>query len=98
MSNPFEYGGIVRESSFCDRKTEMEDLRRAAENADRVLVYAERRMGKSSLVLRVLRQLPASRFLPVYVDVWPTHNASSFAESIAKALTTAAETRADQIP
>ncbi|MEX2400276.1 MAG: ATP-binding protein [Rhodothermales bacterium] len=97
MANPFEYGGVVAESGFCNRGQEMEDLRRAAENGDRLLIYAERRMGKTSLVQRVLRKLPPRRYLPVYVDVWPTHDAASLAAGIAKAVTSAAETKADRI-
>lgn len=96
-TNPFEYGGVVGGAAFCNRSSEMDDLRRAAENADRILVYAERRMGKTSLVLRVLEQLERDNFLPIYVDVWPTHDATSFAASIAAAVTRAAETSTDRI-
>ncbi len=96
-TNPFEYGGVVGDAAFCNRSSEINDLRRAAENADRILVYAERRMGKTSLVLRVLNNLEKDKFLPIYVDVWPTHDASSLAASIAAAVTRAAETGTDRI-
>ena len=79
MSNPFEYGGIVEETAFCNCEEEQEDLRRAIVNGDRLLVYAERRMGKTSLVRRVTGELPETDFLTVYVDLWSTPDASAMA-------------------
>ena len=55
--NPFEYGGVVGPDAFCNRHQEQADLTRAAENGDRLFVYAERRMGKTSLVKRGLAAL-----------------------------------------
>ena len=74
-----------------------EDLRRAAENGDRLFVYAERRMGKTSLVKQVLAGLDPKRFLPVYVDLWPTDGVESFVTVVAKALAEASETRLEKI-
>ncbi len=92
--NPVEYGGIVGGGAFCNRQQEQADLARAAENGDRLFVYAERRMGKTSLVKQVLRGLDAKQFLPVYVDLWPTDGTEAFVAATAKALAGAAETRA----
>ncbi len=95
--NPFEYGGIVGPDSFCNRDQERADLARAAENGERLFVYAERRMGKTSLVKRVLAGLDAERFIPVYVDLWPTDGTDAFVAVTAKALATAAATRTDKL-
>ena len=97
MPNPFEYGGIVEREAFCNRGEELGDLRRAAENGDRLLVYAERRMGKTSLVKRVTSELPSDDYLPVYVDLWATQGAASMAQAVAQAVTEAAATRAEQM-
>lgn len=97
MKNPFEYGGIVGPDAFCNRETEQKDLRRAAENGDRLLIYAERRMGKTSLVRNVMGQLPAKNYLPIYVDLWTTSNPQTFAEQVAKATAESADRRADKI-
>ncbi len=96
-TNPFEYGGVVGPDAFCNRTQELADLARAAENADRLFVYAERRMGKTSLVRRVLDGLDPDRFVPVYVDLWPTDGAGAFVEATAKALAAAAATRTDRL-
>ena len=93
--NPFEYGGVVGADAFCNRTRELAELQRAAENGDRLLVYAERRMGKTSLVKRAVGALPSDTFLPIYVDVWPTSDAVSLAKAVATATVEAAATRPD---
>lgn len=95
-TNPFEYGGIVGESSFCNRTQELADLSRAAQNGDRLLVYAERRMGKTSLVQRTAASLDPASFISVYVDAWPTSDAVSLAKAIATATVQASESRVDK--
>ena len=97
QTNPFEYGGVVGPDAFCNRTRERDDLARAAENGDRLFVYAERRMGKTSLVRLVLDALDPDRFLPVYVDLWPTDGTDAFVEATARALAAAAATRADKL-
>jgi hypothetical protein len=95
--NPFRYGGIVGPDAFCNRKQEMTDLRRAAENGERLFVYAERRMGKTSLMKRVLQRLDRKKYIGIYVDLWPTDGLDSFTAALAKGLAEGAETRADRM-
>ncbi|MEM1096744.1 MAG: ATP-binding protein [Bacteroidota bacterium] len=95
--NPFRYGGVVPAEAFCNRTQEVHDLTRACKNADRLFVYAERRMGKTSLVKQVLGRLPADQYVPVYIDLWPTDSTTSFVITMAKALTEAAATRRDRL-
>lgn len=85
MKNPFQYGGIVGGESFCNREQEKADLLRAIENGEKLFVYSERRLGKTSLVRTVLRQLPRS-YVAAYVDLWPTDGEASFVTALAKAL------------
>lgn len=92
MINPFQYGGLVGSDAFCNREQEMRDLRRSIENAERTFVYAERRLGKTSLVKRVLDALPQRQYIKVYVDLWPTDGTSSFVTTLASALTEATAT------
>ncbi len=97
MTNPFQYGGIVTEDAFCNREKETRDLLRAAQNGERLLVYAERRMGKTSLVRRVLNALPRAEYLTVYIDLWATSGTDSFVEAVAKAVTEAGAGPADKM-
>jgi hypothetical protein len=97
MQNPFSYGRVVSSEAFCNRKKELGDLHRLMLSADRCFVYAERRMGKTSLIQRALATLPAETCLPVYVDLWPTDGSAAFAASTARALALASETTAARL-
>lgn len=95
--NPFSYGGVVGNGEFCNRDQELVDLNSVMRSAGRCFVYAERRMGKTSLIQKALSRLPKKEFLPVYVDLWPSDGAASFATSMARAITTAAETKTSRL-
>lgn len=86
MKNPFEYGGVVEQRAFCNRKRELEELKRVFENAGRLFIYSERRVGKTSLVKLALSKLPQSDFITAYVDLWPTTSGNDLALRLAKAV------------
>jgi uncharacterized protein len=96
MLNPFRYGGVVSEEAFCNRSSELRDLVQAMRQGERLFVYSERRMGKTSLVQLAIKQLP-SGYSPVYVDLWPTDGEESFITATARALTEAFETSAERM-
>ncbi len=85
MRNPFRYGGVVLGEAFCNREQEQADLLRAIENGEKLFVYSERRLGKTSLIQAVLEKLPSS-YSAAYVDLWPTDGEASFATALAKAV------------
>ena len=89
MRNPFQYGGVVSGESFCNRTKEAADLRRSVENGEKLFVYSERRMGKTSLIRKVLAELPEDEYLTVYIDLWPTDGETSFVLTCAKAFSEA---------
>lgn len=97
MRNPFHYGGIVSGDAFCNRQKELHDLKRAMENGDKLFVYSERRMGKTSLVKAALAQLEEKRFYKIYVDLWPTEDELTFTTATAKAISEAVSTSADKL-
>lgn len=97
MKNPFEYGGVVREESFCNRKKELADLNRVFENAEKLFLYSERRIGKTSLLKLALHKLSKDAFIPTYVDLWPTNSEADFAIVMAKAVSEATATTAQKL-
>lgn len=97
MVNPFRYGGVVGEEAFCNRKQELADLLRAMENGERLFLYSERRLGKTSLVRLALSRLSQRDYIPVYVDLWPTDGAESFVAVTAKAITESLTTTAERM-
>jgi uncharacterized protein len=90
MTNPFQYGSVVVGDAFCNRKSELHDLRRAFDNGEKLFVYSERRLGKTSLIRTALDRLPKQKFVVAYVDLWPTESEASFATTTAKAISMAA--------
>ena len=65
MLNPFKYGGEVSGYRFYDRKEDAKKLhRRLADGSTNVVLYAPRRYGKTSLVLKVLEQLRTEDAIP----------------------------------
>src|SRR5438445_370327 len=95
--NPFTYGGIVEGKDFCNRVREFEEISRSMKNGERLFVYAERRTGKTSLVLRAAKSLPSSFYLPIYIDLWATSDERTFAEAFARAVTMASETKVSKV-
>jgi len=96
MTSPFEYGGTVEGPAFCNRKKELADLTAAAASGERLFVYSERRLGKTSLVQTVLRDLSKKHYASAYIDLWPTDGEASFITATAPALTEAMSTTTGQ--
>ncbi len=67
------------------------------ENADKLFVHSERRMGKTSLVKSALETLDPQRYHRVYVDLWATEGELSFAAATARALAESVSTSADKL-
>ena len=97
MKNPFEYGGVVSGSAFCNREKEVTDLLRAMENNEKLFVFSERRYGKTSLVRTALAKLPKKGYACAYVDLWPTDSEGTFVTAVAKAITESISTSVDKV-
>ena len=89
VRNPFSYGGIVSGDAFCNRAQEKKDLSRAIENRQKLFLYAERRMGKTSLIKVVLNPLSKKDYISIYIDLYPTTGELSFVEVTAAAIANA---------
>ena len=55
-TNPFTFGGLALDAAFTDREAELEELAADMRNGQDVVLYAPRRYGKSSLVLRAAQE------------------------------------------
>ena len=98
VRNPFQYGGVVGGSSFCNRRKELADLLRAIENGEKLFLYSERRLGKTSLIKYAFSQLAKKRdFATAYVDLWSTDDAASFVTTTAKAVAESMGRTAEQL-
>ncbi len=86
MKNPFVYGKEVSKENFCNRSSEIKELIRDIENSQNVMIYSQRRFGKTSLIKRVYEELDSKRILTVYVDLYPVLSEEDFIRVYAKEL------------
>ncbi|MFK5927457.1 MAG: ATP-binding protein [Desulfuromusa sp.] len=54
--NPFHYGSIVIDKDFCGRKEDLKRLREYISGSQNVVLYGERRVGKTSLIFEAVRR------------------------------------------
>lgn len=69
MRNPFVYGEAVTEDNFCNRENEVKKLSRDLLNSQKVFLISARRLGKTSLIKTVLKQIKKRKIKTVYFDV-----------------------------
>ena len=83
MDNPFKYGVPVTGADFVDRDAEIAELVRELRSGKSIVVYSNRRMGKTSYLAEVARR-HRKDFIFVYVDVYGMTNQTHFLEEMAK--------------
>jgi AAA+ ATPase superfamily predicted ATPase len=67
--NPFTFGDLALDEAFTDREDEVRELASDMRNGQNVLVYAPRRYGKSSLILRAAQEAMRRNVLVGYCDL-----------------------------
>jgi uncharacterized protein len=85
-TNPFIFGALALDDAFTNREDELKDLAADIRNGQDVLVFAPRRYGKSSLVLRAAQQALAKKVLVAYSDLMKTPTKERFAGALAKTI------------
>lgn len=95
-TNPFTFGALALDKAFTDREAEIRELVRDMQNGQDVLVYAPRRYGKSSLVLRAAQRAIRKGILVGYCDLMRTPTKERFAAALAKTIYSDLETAAGQ--
>jgi hypothetical protein len=85
-TNPFTFGDLALDEAFTDREDELRELVSDMRNGQNVLVYAPRRYGKSSLVLRAAQEAMRKRALVGYCDVMKTPTKERLAAALARTI------------
>jgi hypothetical protein len=85
-TNPFTFGDLALDDAFTDREAELRELTADMRNGQNVLVFAPRRYGKSSLVMRAAQQVQRRRVLVGYCDLMRTPTKERFAAALAKTI------------
>lgn len=85
-TNPFTFGDLALDEAFTDREDELQELASDMLNGQNVLVYAPRRYGKSSLVLRAAQEAMKRKALVGYCDLMKTPTKERLAAVLAKTI------------
>jgi uncharacterized protein len=85
-TNPFTFGDLALDEAFTDRERELRELTSDMRNGQNVLVYAPRRYGKSSLVMRAAQEVQRRKVLVGYCDLMRTPTKERFAAALAKTI------------
>lgn len=77
--NPFFTGIRIPDRYFCDRQKETRDIIDLVQNGNNIVLKAQRRIGKSSLMLHIFNQpLIKSNYNTLYIDLFGTKNQNDF--------------------
>ncbi len=79
-------GQAVRKSDFWDRTDELEDIWDAIESGSHILISAPRRVGKTSIMYKILDE-PKANYIPVYIDTESADSQNEFWQKLFHALT-----------
>ncbi len=85
-SNPFRFGALALDEAFADRERELAELKADALAGQDVVLFAPRRLGKSSLIWRTAQQLVRSRALVAHVDLMTTPTLGRLADKLAQTI------------
>lgn len=83
VSNPFHFGALALDESFTDRERERAELASDIRNGQDVVVFARRRLGKSSLAWSSAQAVAADGVLVAQVDLMTTPNKERLAAALA---------------
>jgi len=84
--NPFVYGTVVKEPNFFDRKEELKRIVETLRGGNNIVLYAPRRYGKTSLVMKAMESLTSLGFVCIYFDFMSVYSRESFIEVFTKAI------------
>ena len=66
--NPFKYGGVVSGEFFYNRVDDVKRIKADIQNGNNLIIYAPRRYGKTSLIIKILSELENESINTIYID------------------------------
>lgn len=70
MEQPFSTQRVARSEYFTDRARELDRVLEAMRTRDRLVLYGERRMGKSSIIARAAERIESEGGVVLTADAW----------------------------
>ena len=96
-AKPFIYGMSVEGENFTDREIETKRLKLNFENGINSILISPRRMGKTSLVKKVMGMIDDPKITVVYMDIYKCRTEFDFYDKFASAIIQATATKVDHM-
>lgn len=84
--NPFKFGSIVSGDYFYNREEEILRIKQTLSGGNNLTLYAPRRFGKSSLVVKALKELEQEGFTTIYLDMMSVYSQETFIKRYTQAI------------
>ena len=98
FTNPFYYGGAVKDNHFCNRVDEIKELSDDIQAGLNILIYAPRRFGKTSFVLKTLEKLEKENNIQyIFLDIFHISTIDEFINLYFNAIASSLEKPTDKI-
>ncbi len=82
--NPFQFGVVVDDDAFCNRKSEIAFLKNQIKNGYSTWLFSPRRFGKTSLVEKVFRETDSAHC--IFMDLYNIKSLDDFGRKYAEIL------------
>ena len=96
VNNPFKYGVVVTGDDFVDRKEEIDILHKELSSGKSIILYSERRLGKTSLLIE-FNTKKAKKMIPVYIELYGMTTKEDLAKQIVNNVINASYSNLDKI-
>lgn len=97
MEKAFVYGMSVEGENFTDRVKETKRLKMDFENGINVILVSPRRIGKSSIVRKVMKEITDPKIKIVFMDIYDCRSEYDFYNRFASELLKQTSTKAEQV-
>jgi hypothetical protein len=82
--NPFQFGVVIDDDAFCNRKQEIDFLKNQIKNGYSTWLFSPRRFGKTSLVEKVFRETDSA--ICIFVDLYNIKSLDDFSRKYSEIL------------
>ena len=97
MEKAFVYGMSVEGENFTDRVKETKRLKLDLENGINVILVSPRRIGKSSIVRKVMKEMTDTKIKMVFMDIYDCRSEYDFYNRFASELLKQTATKTEQV-
>lgn len=98
MKNPFYFGNEVHNEDFCNRISELSELKNDANNGINILLYAPRRFGKTSLLKKLQESIKKDTNTKVIFFDWMSiSSVDEFLDKYFHAIASSLESTSDKV-